>query len=349
MRKALFVSCIALYGFYCEVSAAPPRNTWEVTQFIWDCGIVALCDVGPDHHPLAFFANEYSSTFHPERYTDIRPGDTVWLQCRFIAQFYAQIVPYLPGPIVLVVSVGDESFPSETRLSPQQIATFLADDKIAHIFAQNCDLPAPHPKVTLLPIGIDYHTIAYKGENGGWGEIGSPLAQEAQLKTILRQLLPTSQRKKQAFVDFQFSDSIRGGEKKRYLQLGEDRTTIFHRLQQTGLIAHAAWMRRSALWRTKGEYAFSISPHGNGLDCHRTWEDLLLGCIVIVKTSPLDHLYEGLPVVIVHDWGEVTAPNLDKWFEQYKDAFTNSAYRAKLTHRYWMDLIEQAARPYRER
>lgn len=122
---------------------------------------------------------------------------------------------------------------------------------------------------------------------------------------------------------------------------------IFHRLLTKGVIDYSSWMSRSSLWKTKGQYAFSISPHGNGLDCHRTWEDLILGCIVIVKTSPLDSLYEGLPVVIVRDWEEINEENLNIWFEQYKDAFTNPVYRSKLTHNYWLDQIRTAAQPHK--
>lgn len=101
-------------------------------------------------------------------------------------------------------------------------------------------------------------------------------------------------------------------------------------------------MPRTELWKRKGEYAFSISPHGNGLDCHRTWEDLVLGCIVIVKTSSLDPLYEGLPVVIVKDWSEVTKENLKKWLALYHDASENPAYRKKLTNAYWLRKIREA-------
>jgi hypothetical protein len=99
-------------------------------------------------------------------------------------------------------------------------------------------------------------------------------------------------------------------------------------------------MERADLWRTKGEYAFSVSPHGNGLDCHRTWEDLALGCIVIVKTSPLDPIYDGLPVVIVQDWSEVTEENLEKWLLQHGDALSNPSYRERLTNRYWLNKMQ---------
>lgn len=324
------------------------KNVWETTGFVWDCGIAALSDKGMHPKPLPFFAREYSQRIDLRFYRDIRPGDIVWIQCRFISDFYHKILPKLKGPIVLVISIGDESFPSETKLSSEEIERFLDHENIGHIFAQNCDLEKPHPKVTLLPIGVDYHTIAYKGKTGGWGEVGSPLEQEALLKSILKKLSPTHLRKKRAFVDFQLSDTMRGGEKKRFLQFQEDRAGIFRKLQRTGLIDHAGWMRRSSLWKTKGRYAFSISPHGNGLDCHRTWEDLILGCIVIVKTSSLDSLYERLPVVIVRDWSEITRENLDRWLNRYQDAFTNPSYRLKLTHRYWMNLIRDKAKLYKK-
>lgn len=69
---------------------------------------------------------------------------------------------------------------------------------------------------------------------------------------------------------------------------------------------YADKMPREATWRTMSQYAFCASPHGHGLDCHRTWEALALGCIPIVKSSALDDLYAQFPVWIVNDWSEVT-------------------------------------------
>jgi len=79
-----------------------------------------------------------------------------------------------------------------------------------------------------------------------------------------------------------------------------------------------------------------VSPHGNGLDCHRTWESLVLGNIVIVKRSSLDPMYEGLPVVIVDDWREVSADNLRRWHAQYCDAFREPQVQERLENRYWI-------------
>jgi len=335
-------------GTTCVIFAEDPRNNeWELTETIWNFGIISSCDIGLDLTPIEYFKSDYC--FNPDRYRNIQNGDIVWVKCRFLVEFYRRVLFKIQNPFVMVISDGDESFPSDSGLRSKIIEKLINSDKVIHIFAQNCDYNGSSNKVTHMPIGMDFHTIAYKDATGGWGEIGSPLEQENILKNYLITFKPTHMRKKKAFVDFQHSDSMRGGEFKRYLQFGEDRTSIFNRLVGTGLIDFSDWMRRSSLWLTKGQYAFSISPHGNGLDCHRTWEDLVLGCIVIVKTSPLDKMYKGLPVVIVNDWDEITPENLEIWLEQYKDAFTNPAYRKKLTLQYWLKQIKDVAYPYKNK
>lgn len=319
------------------------KDEWQVPLFVSDSTILGLCDKGVNRSPIAFFENEYTQSFDATLYNDICPGDIVWVACRFVKDFYRQVLPHVDHPFVLIVNDGDESFPSQSGLTKKEFVQLMDDEKIIHVFAQNCDWKETHPKLSLIPIGIDYHTIAYKGQTGGWGEVGTPLEQEALLQKITASFLPAEKRQTLAFVDFQHSDSIRYGEHKRYLEVGEDRTTLFNRLKKKGLIRYAGWMRRSELWKKKGSYAFSVSPHGNGLDCHRTWEDLILGCIVIVKTSTLDPLYEGLPVVIVQDWSEVTLEKMKQWKQMYKGL----NYRERLTHAYWMDKIYAKALPYK--
>jgi hypothetical protein len=83
-------------------------------------------------------------------------------------------------------------------------------------------------------------------------------------------------------------------------------------------------------------YKYVLSPHGNGLDCHRTWEALALGCIPIVKTSPLDPLFDGLPVLIVQDWSHITKQLL-------AENITGSM--EKLSMEYWIDKIKNSYKP----
>jgi hypothetical protein len=84
------------------------------------------------------------------------------------------------------------------------------------------------------------------------------------------------------------------------------------------------------------KYAFVISPHGNGLDCHRTWEALALGCIPIVKSSGIDRLFDDLPVWIVQTWNEVNLENMKDKIEEFKNKTFNYE---KLTLTYWKSKI----------
>ena len=84
-------------------------------------------------------------------------------------------------------------------------------------------------------------------------------------------------------------------------------------------------------------YKFCLSPPGRGVDTHRTWEALALGCYPIIKSSPLDCMFEGLPVIIVNNWNEVTPDFLDK----YKNLPTLISYPEKMFMKYWNTYIHQ--------
>ena len=338
--------CLVVLLAFLWSSSLSARDAWQTTQLIWNCGLVPLCDHGPQCSP-SVFCRQNKHLFRTAWYQDIQAGDLVWIQCRDLPRFVHEVLPSVSSSFVLVIGDGDDSFPSDLR--GFNVEAFLTDDRVIHVFAQNNDYQGPSSKVSHLPIGIDYHSSAYRYCAGHQGEATHPpLRQEAQLLKILAEAPPTWARKPRIFVDFQHFDSMRLAPFHRAEQFHEDRTSIFNFLVATGLVDFdATRLRRSHLWKRKSEYAFSVSPHGNGLDCHRTWEDLALGCIVIVKTSPLDPLYEGLPVVIVQDWAEITEENLHKWLKTFGDASTHPEYRRRISMQYWLDQMRTCAAPYK--
>ena len=95
-----------------------------------------------------------------------------------------------------------------------------------------------------------------------------------------------------------------------------------------------------ATWEKHRDYAFELSPCGNGLDCHRTYEAILLNTIPIVRTNTLDAIYRehNLPVVIVDEWSDVTSDNLNVWHAKYKDYFTKNTLD-KMKTKYWINYI----------
>jgi hypothetical protein len=68
----------------------------------------------------------------------------------------------------------------------------------------------------------------------------------------------------------------------------------------------AVTLPTEAYYEQLKSHRFVASPPGHGLDTHGTWEALLVGCIPIVPHSPLDPMFEQLPVWLIHSWEEVT-------------------------------------------
>ena len=93
-------------------------------------------------------------------------------------------------------------------------------------------------------------------------------------------------------------------------------------------------------WEAHRDYAFELSPQGNGLDCHRTWEALILNTIPIVRTSSLDPLYEGLPVVVVAEWADVTSARLAAWRTELAPLF-DAALRGRLSTEHWVEAVQE--------
>ena len=93
-------------------------------------------------------------------------------------------------------------------------------------------------------------------------------------------------------------------------------------------------------WKKHKDYAFELSPSGNGLDCHRTYEAIILNTIPIVRSNTLDPIYKehDLPVVIVNEWSEVTPENLQIWHNKHKHNF-GYLTKDKMKINYWKELI----------
>ena len=81
---------------------------------------------------------------------------------------------------------------------------------------------------------------------------------------------------------------------------------------------------------------FIISPRGNGVDCHRTWEALYLRTIPIVKRSTHMKEFEDLPIFFVDNWNEVCYNTLVEFYEKVKHNLYNLD---KMKISYWRKRI----------
>ena len=83
---------------------------------------------------------------------------------------------------------------------------------------------------------------------------------------------------------------------------------------------------------------FSFSPPGNGIDCHRIWECLYLGCVpVVLKNNISFGEFSDLPILFVDNFTNITKDFLESQIPNYHP-FTPTDYK-KLDLTYWKDLI----------
>ena len=101
--------------------------------------------------------------------------------------------------------------------------------------------------------------------------------------------------------------------------------THAERVPLRGVLAGLAWVSAACAHAPAAYYAgvasadAVISPRGNGVDAHRSWEALLLGRLVVTRHSSIDALWRAgggrdeaapawaLPVLLLDDWAALGA------------------------------------------
>lgn len=295
-------------------------------KYVCSRGIMKSCNIYPPN-PVSSIRQVYQYNWH-----SLESGKTIYINTSAIPYFAAVCLPQIPLDIrfVLVSGDADETTPNDLFPSHADFLKFIEDARIIHWFSQNA--VAEHPKLTQIPIGIDYHTLA-SGTQHWWGPASTPIQQEQLLQAIAKKAKPLQERKNIIYCNFHFQMNTTHA---------YDRREALKELPPKLLHLELQPQPRMKSWMTQSGCAFVASPHGGGYDCHRTWEALALGCIPIVKTSKLDSIYADLPVLIVNKWSDVNEKLLQKTKEKYASAFQENSIN-KLHLNYWINLINSSA------
>ncbi|HSX25597.1 MAG TPA: hypothetical protein VLE89_01150, partial [Chlamydiales bacterium] len=231
----------------------------------------------------------------------VQPGSAIFVKTDMIDLFFREIHPRLAHPYVLVSHNSDHPAPG-----PNQ--ALLDDPKLIAWFAQNVE--AAHPKLHPIPIGI---------ANRYWGHGNPEVLQNAIAK-------PKS---KQHLLYFNFTIQ----------NYHAERWPLFHLFGYAPFSYRPGKRRFDIYLNDLSSSKFILAPRGNGLDTHRLWEALYLDSFPIVKTSPLDAVYDGLPVIVIQEWEEVT----ESFLNQKYDEFTHASFSLDRRYLpYWLSLIAQA-------
>ena len=233
--------------------------------------------------------------------------------------YLANNINKLKNKIMLIIGDGDDSFPSSYHLST--INKLLNCDFINNIYAQNYDKSIIHKKIHHYPIGLDLHSPKFLLD----------FNQEDKIKYYE----DIRKSRTEYIADKIFCDSYlsktHSDRDKMYQKIKKNRKIIF--LQEK-----LDFKKIIVKYR---KYKFIISPRGNGLDCHRTWELFLLGCIVIMESSPLDDMWinNNLPVVILKDYNELNdnlSEKLKTWYKKYNKLTHINNIMPKFKNSYWL-------------
>jgi len=246
-----------------------------------------------------------------------KEGSIVYVKFANIQEL-VQNIDVIPFKFILVTGDGDEVNPC-SLLNIDTFFNIVNNEKIIKWYSVNC-IECLHFKFSLIPIGLNYHCDAL------WKNMPIEF-QEFALENIREKSLHFSKRIFKCYSNFHFSF---------YNEFGNPRQIAINKIDPNLIFYEPTKVSKENTYSNQSQYSFVISPLGHGMDCHRTWEALILGCILIVQTSPLDSLYKDLPVLIMNDWSDLTEDLLKTTIKNFENKKFNYD---KLTLKYWVDKI----------
>jgi hypothetical protein len=225
------------------------------------------------------------------------PGRSIYVCTDALVNFASNFLPQIKHPFVLVSGDGDTAVSAEL-LSNKVVDALLRSELLISWFAQN--LAVDHPKVKHLPIGLDFHTMWERP--GAWGISAlSSIAQENTLFNTLAAAPAFNDRYMNAYCNW------------RAVPGWGDRDECYAKIDRSVCLFETGAISRASTWQRQSEFMFVVSPEGIGMDCHRTWEAIVLGCVPIVKRSAVTTLFIDLPVLVVNEWEEVNSQTLSSY------------------------------------
>jgi len=230
---------------------------------------------------------------------------------------FANHIDVIKEPLILITSDGDRPVPSS--YNKDTINKILNSNKIIKWLTQNYDKSIIHPKLNYYPIGLDLHTTRWLINNSSQEKIN-----------FIKNIRSEHKINHNIFCDSHLSVTHR------------DRIQMHTILKANpNIVFLENQVNYQEITKLYNSYQFVLSPRGNGVDCHRTWELFLLGCIVIIKSSSLDELWikHQLPVIIIHEWDELNdnlENKLQKWLNDYKNLTERNNILNKFTNDYWL-------------
>ena len=286
-------------------------------KYICSLGLIQACN---QENNIIKYDAHVNETHDFSNIENIAEGSCVVIKSDMIIEFIQRVLPRIRQPFILFTANSDSIIPT-SFLDKLTFYQTIENPKIIHWYSVNC-LENLHKKLTQVPIGMNFHCSTQENSENRkmWhDEVLTPQQQEAIMDNIRQKAPPFYERELTCYSNFHFNT---------YAEFGNPRERAIRDIPKELVFYEPTYAKRIITWENQAKHAFVLSPLGHGLDCHRTWEALVLGCIVVVETSPLDSLYRDLPVLILQNWADLNEEVLRKTVEDFKTRSFGGCFRS---------------------
>jgi hypothetical protein len=208
-----------------------------------------------------------------------RDGQVVFIKTDFVSEFFAFILPTINYNITIITHNSDFNITTN-------YIQYIDNPKVISWYAQNVDVQ--HPKLKSIPLGIG---------NRRWQHGNIEELEEVKAQTL----------DKQHLVYMNFNANTNSGKRNMVASLFSNANYVYTAANKS-FVNYLIDLKSSK---------YAISPQGNGIDCHRTWEALLMGSIPIVKNCNNISFYTNLPILIIDNWATITEEFLEEKYNSF--------------------------------
>lgn len=239
----------------------------------------------------------------------VKQGDIIYVNIWYLPWFEKQVHDRIQHPYILISLDVGAWLPS-----PHEIKKLIYDPKLAAWFGRNFVF-SYHPKLIQTPMGQDLALFQL-----------DPEVVKDLLNAHVKKPLP----KEHLLYMNHYPRPY--GDRDLIVKMFENEPYCFTRNHSNERFISVG---RPQFYEDMLRSKFILSPLGLETDCVRTWEAFVLDCIPIVEHNFLDPLYDGLPIVKVHEWSDINASFLEKKYQELKHLGCDRAY-----FDYWYKVIK---------
>jgi hypothetical protein len=209
---------------------------------------------------------------------------------------------------------------SDFHITPQIVRNYAPQTTCW--LAQNKDIDSPgiHP----IPIGLE--NMIRRTTPAAWGgQFSSEVPGALQKAELINRINSLGLAKPgDAYMNFNINT------------YPIERQEVWDRFSTQSWVTATQKLTLEQFYFDLASHKFVISPRGNGVDCHRTWEALYLRTIPIVKSSTHMNGFSDLPIYYVNNWEELEYNKLLDFYEKVK---TELFDLSKMKISVWKEII----------